>query len=157
MSITLTRPGIRLVLPHIVGLEVIGAWMLGVLWILPLLWAAWSAIHGGSAAAGFDLFAPLTLQNFVAAWGMAPFGKYMVNTVLLVSMVLAAQFVLCTPAAFAFARLRFPGRDILFAAVLIQLMITPDVLMVENIASPTVIGRTLTELVITSGQRKLFQ
>lgn len=47
-------------------------------------------------------------------------------------MVLAAQFVLCTPAAFALARLRFPGRDVLFATVLLQLMITPDVLMVET-------------------------
>ena len=46
--------------------------MLGVLWILPLLWAVWSAIHPGSAAAGFDLFAPLTLQNFRRGLGNGP-------------------------------------------------------------------------------------
>jgi sn-glycerol 3-phosphate transport system permease protein len=115
-----------------VRLELLGAWVLGLMWILPLLWAIWSSVHPSSAIAHFDLTAPVTLHNFVAAWGMAPFGRYMLNTVLLVSMVLVAQFVLCTPAAFAFARLRFPGRDILFAAVLLQLMITPDVLMVEN-------------------------
>ncbi len=106
--------------------------MLGVLWILPLAWAVWSAIHPASVSQTFEPFAPLTLRNFAAAWRMAPFGAYMANTVVLVSMVLAAQLLLCTPAAFAFARLRFPGRDVLFALVLLQLMIAPDVLMVEN-------------------------
>jgi sn-glycerol 3-phosphate transport system permease protein len=113
-------------------LEIVGAWMLGTLWILPLLWAVWSAIHPASVLMVFNLFAPLTLRNISAAWVAAPLGRYMVNTVILVSMVLTAQFVLCTPAAFAFARMRFPGRDTLFAAVLIQLMVSPDLLMVEN-------------------------
>jgi sn-glycerol 3-phosphate transport system permease protein len=114
------------------GLEILGAWMLGILWILPLLWAVWSAIHPATASAQPGLFAPLTLHNFVAAWNTAPFGRYMINTVLLVTMVLTAQLVLCTPAAFAFARLNFPGRDTLFALVLIQLMVSPEILMVEN-------------------------
>jgi sn-glycerol 3-phosphate transport system permease protein len=114
------------------GLEIVGAWLLGILWILPLLWAVWSAIHPAAISARPGLLAPLTLHNFVAAWNTAPFGRYMINTVLLVSMVLAAQFVLCTPAAFAFARLNFPGRDTLFALVLIQLMVSPEILMVMN-------------------------
>lgn len=113
-------------------IEIIGAWLLGVLWVLPLLWAIWSAIHPTDVQARFSLFAPLTMQNFAAAWAAAPLDRYMANTVMLVSMVLVAQFVLCTPAAFAFARLRFPGRDTLFAVVLLQLMVTPDLLMVEN-------------------------
>lgn len=139
MSATTLAAPVRMRLPAL-GLETIGAWMLGVLWILPLLWAVWSAVHPASATVSFSLFSPLTLDNFAAAWGMAPFGQYMINTVILVSMVLAAQFVLCTPAAFAFARLRFPGRDIVFAAVLVQLMITPDVLMVENYKTIGMIG-----------------
>ena len=80
----------------------------------------------------FDLLAPLTPHNFVAAWHAAPFARYLLNTFLLVTLVLAAQFVLCTPAAFAFARLSFPGRDTLFALVLLQLMVMPDVLLVAN-------------------------
>jgi sn-glycerol 3-phosphate transport system permease protein len=114
------------------GLETVGAWLLGVTWILPLAWATWSAIHLPSATQSFGLTSPLTLRNFATAWGMAPFGRSMINTVVLVSMVLAAQFVICTPAAFAFARMRFPGRDVLFAVVLIQLMVAPDVLLVQN-------------------------
>jgi len=130
VSVIASRP-VRFALPS-VRLDTIGAWLLGLLWILPLLWAIWSSIHLPAEVANFNLFGRVTLQNFVTAWGMAPFAQYMTNTVFLVSMVLAAQFVLCTPAAFAFARLNFPGRDVIFALVLIQLMITPDVLMVEN-------------------------
>ena len=130
VAVVASRP-VRFSWPS-VRLDTIGAWLLGLMWILPLLWAIWSSVHSPSAAASFDLFGRMTLENFVTAWGMAPFGRYMTNTVFLVSMVLAAQFVLCTPAAFAFARLNFPGRDVIFALVLIQLMITPDVLMVEN-------------------------
>lgn len=113
-------------------LETLGAWMLGVMWLLPLLYAVWTAFHPAAYATRFDLFAPLTLKNLVMAWQAAPFARYLVNTVMLVTLILAAQFVLCTLAAFAFARLTFPGRDLLFALVLLQLMVMPDVLLVEN-------------------------
>lgn len=114
------------------NLETFGAWLLGLMWILPLAWALWSAIHPASSRQAYGLFSPLTWHNFAVAWATAPFGRSMANTVILVSMVLAAQFVLCTPAAFAFARLKFPGRDIVFALVLVQLMVAPDILIVQN-------------------------
>ena len=57
----------------------------------------------------FVLGAPLTLENFAKAWDAAPFARYFVNTVLLVTMILAAQLVLCTLAAYAFARFEFAG------------------------------------------------
>ena len=53
-------------------------------------------------------------------WQAAPFARYFVNTVTLVTMILAAQLVLVTPAAYAFARFEFPGRDVAFALVLVQ-------------------------------------
>jgi sn-glycerol 3-phosphate transport system permease protein len=114
------------------ALETVGAWMLGFLWLLPLLYAVWTAFHPAEFATRFELFAPLTLDNFVTAWQAAPFSRYLVNTVMLVTLILGVQFVLCTLAAFAFARLTFPGRDLLFGVVLLQLMVMPDVLLVEN-------------------------
>ncbi len=113
-------------------LETLGAWLLGLLWLLPLLYAAWTAIHPAIYATRFDIFAPVTLANLEAAWLAAPFARYLINTLMLVTLILAAQFVLCTLAAFAFARMVFPGRDLLFAIVLLQLMVAPDVLLVEN-------------------------
>jgi sn-glycerol 3-phosphate transport system permease protein len=113
-------------------LQTTGAWLLGFIWLLPLLYAVWTAFHPAAYATRFDLFAPLTLANFETAWQAAPLARYFVNTVILVTIVLSAQFVLCTLAAFAFARMTFPGRDLLFAVVLLQLMVMPDVLLVEN-------------------------
>jgi sn-glycerol 3-phosphate transport system permease protein len=114
------------------ALEITGAWLLGALWILPLLYAVWTAFHPAGYATHFDLTAPLTLHNFRQAWEAAPFARYFLNTMILVSLVLVAQFVICTPAAFAFARMNFPGRDVVFAVVLLQLMVMPDVLLVGN-------------------------
>jgi sn-glycerol 3-phosphate transport system permease protein len=113
-------------------LETTAAWMLGLLWLLPLLFAFWTAIHPSAYVAKFTLFAPVTLQNFVTAWESAPFARYFLNTTLLVTGILIAQFILCTLAAFAFARFNFWGRDVLFALVLVQLMVAPDVLLLEN-------------------------
>jgi len=112
--------------------ETTAAWILGLLWILPLLYAFWSAFHPREFATHFELFAPLTLDNFREAWSYAPFARYYLNTFALVSSVLIAQFVLCTLAAFAFARFEFVGREVAFALVLVQLMIMPEVLIVEN-------------------------
>lgn len=114
------------------GLETGAAWLLALLWVLPLLYALWSAFHPTEYATRFDLLAPLTLDNFREAWSQAPFARYYLNTFLLVTSVLAAQFVLCTLAAYAFARFEFVGREVAFALVLVQLMIMPEVLIVEN-------------------------
>ncbi|CAB3717686.1 MULTISPECIES: carbohydrate ABC transporter permease [Achromobacter] len=121
-------------------LDTLGAWALGLLWILPLAYAMWAAFHPPAYATRFELFAPLTLDNFARAWQAAPFPRYFLNTFLLVTMVLAAQLVLSTLAGYAFARFEFRGRDFVFMLVLLQLMIMPDVLLVENYRSMSQLG-----------------
>jgi sn-glycerol 3-phosphate transport system permease protein len=113
-------------------LETGAAWLLAFLWLSPLLYAFWAAFHPAALATHFDPLSPLTLANFEKAWTYAPFARYFVNTVILVTMILSAQLVLCTLAGFAFARFDFAGRDIAFGLVLVQLMIMPEVLIVEN-------------------------
>ena len=113
-------------------LETLSAWVLGFLWILPLLYAFWTAFHAPEYSTRFAITAPLTLENFHRAWDAAPFARYFANSFMLVTMVLVAQLVLCTLAAYAFARYEFPGKEAAFLLVLVQLMIMPDVLIVEN-------------------------
>ena len=122
------------------SLETAGAWLLGILWILPLAYAFWAAFHPAEFSTRFSLLAPLTLENFTSAWNAAPFARYFLNTVMLVTLILAAQLVLCTLAAYAFARFEFAGRDIAFALVLVQLMVMPDVLIVENYSTMSRLG-----------------
>jgi sn-glycerol 3-phosphate transport system permease protein len=129
-------------------IDTIAAWLLALLWILPLAYAVWTAFHAGEYSTRFELLAPLTLDNFARAWAAAPFARYFLNTVLLVAMVLACQLVLSTLAAYAFARYEFPGRGVLFALVLVQLMITPDILLVENYKTMARLGIVDTLLAI---------
>jgi sn-glycerol 3-phosphate transport system permease protein len=122
------------------ALESAGAILLAIVWILPLAYAVWAAIHPAEFTTRFELFAPLTFDNFVRAWNAAPFPRYFLNTFILVTMILGCQLVLGTLAAYALARYDFPGRDIAFALILAQLMIMPDVLIVENYRTMTWLG-----------------
>jgi sn-glycerol 3-phosphate transport system permease protein len=121
-------------------LETAGAWLLAILWISPLAYAVWTAFHPSEFSVRFTLDAPLTLQNFANAWNAAPFARYFVNTVALVTMILAGQLVIGTLAAYAFARYAFFGREVVFMLVLVQLMIMPDVLIVENYRTMSALG-----------------
>lgn len=121
-------------------LNTAAAWMLALLWLLPLAYAIWTAFHPAEYETRFAPFAPLTLENFSRAWAEAPFARYFLNTMILVTGIVAAQFVLCTLAAYAFARFRFPGKNILFALVLIQLLVMPDILIVQNYQTMRALG-----------------
>jgi sn-glycerol 3-phosphate transport system permease protein len=128
--------------------EIVGAWLLAILWVLPLFYAFWSAFHPAEFSTRFEPLAPLTLENFFNAWEVAPFARYFLNTFMLVTMILVAQFVICTLAAFAFARFAFFGREVVFMLVLVQLMIMPDVLIVENYRIMSTLGLVDTILAI---------
>ena len=122
------------------ALEASGALLLAVLWIAPLVFAIWAAFHPPEFTTRFVLTAPLTLDNFTRAWAAAPFARYFLNTFILVTMIFACQAVLCTLAAYAFARFECRGQGVAFALVLAQLMIMPDVLIVENYRTMSALG-----------------
>ncbi len=114
--------------------------ILGVLWITPLIYALWAAFHPSEYMIHFSLFAPLTWENFRYAWTFAPFPRYLLNTVLMVTGLITSQFLVCTLAAYAFARYNFAGSRIAFGLVLAQLMITPEILIVQNYSTLARLG-----------------
>jgi sn-glycerol 3-phosphate transport system permease protein len=132
---TIARP-----LRYSTPLDTIGAWLLAFAWFLPFAYAAWTAFHPAAYAVRFDFFAPITLENFANAWNAAPFAAYFVNTTLLVLGVTIAQFVLCTLAAYGFARYEFRGKGVAFFLVMTQLMILPEALIVENYKTISQLG-----------------
>jgi sn-glycerol 3-phosphate transport system permease protein len=121
-------------------LETISAWALALIWVLPLLIAVWAAFHAPQFAMRLDVGAPWTFDNFQRAWYAAPFARYFFNTFVLVTMVLTVQLVLCTLAAYAFARFQFPGSGFAFALVIVQLMVMPDALIVPNYRTLAAMG-----------------
>lgn len=121
-------------------IDTIGAMTLAMIWIAPLLFAFWAAFHSSSDAVNFNVTAPWTLDNFRTAWAGAPWLRYFMNTFVLVTVILIGQFILTTLAGFAFAQVQFPGKDIVFILVLMQLFILPEVLIVENYAMVSRLG-----------------
>jgi len=129
-------------------LDLLAAWLLAILWVLPLLYSVWTAFHPTEYSTRLVLLAPLTLDNFASAWRAAPFARYFLNTGLLVTMILACQLLLGTLAAYAFARYEFAGKKLLFALVLVQLMVMPDILLVENYKTMARLGLVDTLLAV---------
>jgi len=121
-------------------LSTIGAWLLAIVWVLPLLYSAWAAFHPSEFATRLAWDAPLTLDNFAKAWEAAPFARYFLNTTMLVAMILGIQLVLCTLAAYAFARYEFAGKNLMFSLMLVQLMVMPEILIVRNYQTLSQLG-----------------
>jgi sn-glycerol 3-phosphate transport system permease protein len=131
-----------------------GAWALGVgavafFWVFPLLWAFATSLRPpgqlGSALASLWVQHP-TLANFREAWADAPFVRLYYNTAVVVFGILAVQLVTTTLAAYAFSRLEFWGRDLLFRLFLLQLMVAPSALILPNFITLRTLGLLNTRL-----------
>ena len=81
-----------------------------------------------------------TLASYAKAWALAPFDHYYLNTIALVSLILAVQIVTVTLAAFAFVRYRFRGERLLFFFLLLQLMIPTTALLAPNFSTIRQLG-----------------
>jgi sn-glycerol 3-phosphate transport system permease protein len=109
------------------------------LWAVPFAWMALASLRQGSAGSA-DLASllpvpPFSLVNFADAWDAGHFPLWYCNTILLCGGILAVQCVTVSLAGYAFARLRFPAKEWLFYAFLLQLMLVPPILIVPNMST----------------------
>ena len=79
-------------------------------------------------------------ENYANAWAQAPFGRYMINTLIVgvVSTILSLFITIFS--AFAFARLEFKGRDALFSVLLSTMMIPGEMFTVTNFVTVSKFG-----------------
>ncbi len=89
-----------------------------------------------------------TFANFFGVLDAMPFWRYYWNTIVVSFGLLAMQLVTVTLAAYAFARMEFWGRDVLFILLLVQLMIAPQSTVVQNYITVTRLGLLDTKLAI---------
>ena len=75
---------------------------------------------------------PFTLENYLKVLRLELFPRWIFNTALYAGVVVAGNVFFATMAGYAFARLRFPGRDALFSALLALLMVPAFVTLVPN-------------------------
>jgi len=71
--------------------------------------------------------------NYEVAWSEANFALYFRNSVIITALVIVGVLVTCTLAAYAFARIRFPGRELIFTVLLATLMIPGTVTFIPNL------------------------
>ena len=74
----------------------------------------------------------LSLDNFKRAFEMAPFARYFVNSVIVMVCSVSITTFTTILAAFAFSRLRFPGRNVIFSLLLSLMMIPFEMLIITN-------------------------
>ncbi len=89
--------------------------------LVPFLYMLGTSLQGGTdAPLGVTAWLPADPQygNFATALGALPFGMLFFNSAVMASAVVLGQVITAAAAAYAFARLSFPGRDRLFLAVL---------------------------------------
>jgi ABC-type glycerol-3-phosphate transport system permease component len=75
---------------------------------------------------------PIRWQNYVQALTTADFGRYFLNTAFITLVDIAAKVMSCSLVAFAFARLRWWGRDVLFMVMLSTLMLPQQVTLIPQ-------------------------
>ena len=93
-----------------------------------------------------------TLENYYKAFSTVPLGTYFVNTLIFSVATTAVMLVVTVLAAFAFARLRFPGRDLVFTLFLALMMIPTELVVITNFAtiSNLDLRNTFTGLILPS-------
>ena len=110
--------------------------------IFPFFWMISTSVMSLGEAQGTRLIpSAIHLENYINAWKEAKFSLYMWNSVRITLITLAGEMVVSVFAAYAFARIRFPGRDLIFALLLSTLMIPAMVTIIPNFLTVTWLGR----------------
>lgn len=78
--------------------------------------------------------------NYLKVWRELPFGRFYLNSIIVSGAVTILQIILGSMAAFAFARLEWPGRDKLFVLYLAAMMIPSQVTLIPNFLIIRVLG-----------------
>ena len=110
--------------------------------VLPFLWMistslmSLSEINFGRVLPSQPLF-----ENYLLAWQQANFGQFMWNSVRITAITVAGQILFCVPAAYAFARMNFYGKTLMFTAVLSTLMIPEVARFIPNYLTVIWLGR----------------
>jgi multiple sugar transport system permease protein len=100
--------------------------------LIPLIWMLSTALKSDAEIYTNSSFVPKAWawNNFVKAWTSAPFGTYLKNTIIITGLCLVGTLLSNSLVAYGFARIRFKGRNIIFAGVLATMMIPGIVTMI---------------------------
>jgi multiple sugar transport system permease protein len=108
---------------------------LAVAMLVPMVWMLVTSVETLNQTRHFPpvlLPHPLRLANYSDVLSQAPFARWFVNTMIVTVATVAGNLLLCSLAGYAFARIKFFGRDVVFIAILATLMIPFQVVMIPT-------------------------
>ena len=120
--------------------------LLGLVWLAPLVWLIGTALTEPSFNMSFIPTTPFTTDNLTYVWNAIPFAQYYLNTIILVVVTFAIQFVTSTLAGYALAFYNFRGQALMFVVIFMQIIIPNDVLIIPNFMTLSEMGLIDTKL-----------
>lgn len=119
-------------------------------WMILTSFKSYSAYNGEFIPKLYTLFP--TLDNYIQAFTAVPLADYFINTVIFTVITTALMLAVTVLAAFAFARLQFRGKDIVFTLFLALMMIPNELVIITNFVTVTNLDlrNTFTGLVLPS-------
>jgi multiple sugar transport system permease protein len=108
---------------------------LSALMLLPLVWMLVTSFETAAESRTFPptlIPSSLHWQNYPDALNAAPFGRFFANSMIVTCAAVIGNLVFCSLAGYAFARIRFLGRELLFVTLLATLMVPFQVIMIPT-------------------------
>ena len=110
--------------------------------LIPFIWMISTSLKSLGEALGTAFFpSSLHFENYVEAWDRALFSDYFINSILITVITLAGELTFSILAAYAFAKMNFPGRNLIFSILLSTIMIPAMVFIIPNFLTVTWLGR----------------
>lgn len=105
-----------------------------VVMVIPYLWMVTLSLKPQELTYTAPYLLPNTfeVQNYAEAWQAASFGQYYWNSAVVTAGITVGQIILCSLAAYAFARLRFPGKEVLFLLFLGTMMVPFHAILIPS-------------------------
>jgi len=132
-SIVRRRPPL---LRHLLaGLRAVAALVLAAAFLAPFAWSVLSSLKAGHEIFTFPpSWLPEVARwgNYPAVWRQVPFGRFAANTTIVTAVAVLGEVVSSTLVAYGFARFRFPGRGVLFTAVVATLVLPGEITLIPR-------------------------
>jgi len=110
--------------------------------LVPFVWMVSTSLKSLGEALGSAFFpSDLHFENYAEAWRRAQFSEYFLNSFLITLITLTGELTFSILAAYAFARIEFPGRDLIFSIMISTMMIPAMVFTIPNFLTVTWLGR----------------
>lgn len=114
-----------------------------ILMILPFAWMISTALKAPNEVMSMPpVWIPSEIRwdNFTKALDVAPFGRYFINSIIVTVVSTIGELITAILAAFAFSKMKFYGRDVLFAILLGTMMVPGEVLLIPNFVTLSNLG-----------------